>query len=289
MLFMCVAVAALMLVIVGLAFWLYLIFFSHQLMQDSSEEVALTAAQRLNQDDQSGKINELVAHSRELVFLSRQQYNRTSEEYKAGFEPLAAQLLEESRRGAMAVSEERKNFVDTRVADMRQLLSEKTFAENCQFSLFDASSEIPHIIDFQLGTLDRMESNVAILPGVPELVANDENQHLIKHGKIMDYYRAGLAMPLPGPDADLDFQLSPVSIAVNKTTAPLRLVSAEHFRPTLTLRNNGTDRKGQCQFCPSCVQVKMSVKMRSRVSNRLEAESASVSTGCTIGSSPEPE
>ncbi|MBX9691761.1 MAG: hypothetical protein K2Z81_05210, partial [Cyanobacteria bacterium] len=59
-LFLCVAIGCVILVLVGLAFWLHLSFFSNQLLQDSSEKVVLQAAQKLNDNDNAGKLNNLT-------------------------------------------------------------------------------------------------------------------------------------------------------------------------------------------------------------------------------------
>ncbi|MBX9666689.1 MAG: hypothetical protein K2X93_03680 [Candidatus Obscuribacterales bacterium] len=290
MLLLCVAVGMLMLVVVALAFWVYLHFFSNQLLQDSSEKIALTAAQRLNDNNYSGKINNLIGGSRELVYCARQMHAKTvSQPNFSEYEPFAAQILAESREGARTLTIERDRYVAGVISDLRGLAQNSNVQPARELALFDASSDRPEITDFKVGSLENMESNVVALKGLPDLLEHDTTQNYFKHGKDFDFYRASIPLKLPAPDDDLDFQLSPLPIAVSETTAPLRLVSGKHFKPSLILREHGKDEIGNCKLVPSCVQLSMTVKLQSKVTQELQSSTLSVSTACTNGSLPEPK
>jgi hypothetical protein len=290
MLFLCVAIGLLILVLVGIAFWFQLVFFSNQRLQDSAEKVALNAAQKLNENDNAGRLNNLTCDARELVFTARQMYERTSTDgHFKDYEALARQVLEQSREGAREVAAERQRLVNATVADMRVLVKGKTTSLGREMELFDASVEKPKLIDFKIGSLDNMESNVEAPQAVAELVEYDNAQRFLKHGKDFDFYVAGKALKLPSPDDDLDFVLSPLPMAVNGTAAPMRLVSESHFKPTMTIVEGGKDAIGSCSIMPSCVQVLMSVKMKSKVVDNVESGTKSLSTACTNGALPEPK
>ncbi len=77
------------------------------------EGFALKAAQQLNANDYAGKLNNLQARSRELVFAARQMSNQAQGEEFGEFAPLAAQVLSRSRDGAKLVDSERQKVCRT--------------------------------------------------------------------------------------------------------------------------------------------------------------------------------
>ncbi|MDZ4836380.1 MAG: hypothetical protein SGJ27_21610 [Candidatus Melainabacteria bacterium] len=290
MLFLCVAIGLLILALVGMAFWFQLTFFSNQLLQDTSEKVALNAAQKLNENENAGKINNLTGCARELVFSARQMHSKTvAEAAFAEYEPLAAQVLEQSRDGANLIADERQRLINSSIVNLRALVKEKSAPFGREIALFDAAVEKPRIVSFSIGSLENLESNVIASAGVPELTAYDTGHQYIKHGKDFDFYRANDPLKLPAPDDDLKFELSQLPIAVNGTSAPLRLVSESHYKPSMVLVEDGKDAIGSCAIMPSCVQVLMSVKMKSKVATQLESGTQSTSTACTNGASPDPK
>lgn len=287
MLFLCVAIGCLILVLTGIAFWFQLVFFSNQRLQDSGEKVALNAAQKLNENDNVGRLNNLIGDSRELVFTARQMRDVTlyNPHYR-DYEKLAAQYMDQTRDGARLLADERQRFVNATVAEMRSLVKGKTTPLGREIELFDASVDKPKILDFKIGTLNNLESNVQAPPAVPDLIAFDNAHSFLKRGKDFDFYVAGKSLKLPAPDDDLDFLLSPLPMAVNDTAAPMRLVSEKHFKPTMSILENGNDAIGSCSIMPSCVQVLMSVKMKSKIVDNVETGTKSLSTACTNGALP---
>lgn len=287
--FLCVAIGWLILILVGLAFWFHLAFFSNQLLQNSSEKIALYAAQKLNENNHAGKLNTLIAGSRELVFASRQLHSRTENEPEISeCGQLAAQVLEQSRQGAMSVSEERKQFTASTVLDLKQMMYSQGPLFGREVALFSASVDQPRILKLTVGSLDNMDSNIQPSTGVPDLIAYDDSHGFLKHGKKFDYYRAGNPLKLPGPDADLEFELSPLPMALDGTTSSLRLVSESHFKPSLVLVDDGKDVSGNSKLMPSCVQVLMAVNIKSKVSSHLQSGTKTLCTACTNGAFQEP-
>lgn len=282
--FFCVAIGWLILILVGLAFWFHLSFFSNQLLQNSSEKVALYAAQKLNENNHAGKLNTLIAGSRELVFTSRRLHSRTENEPDiAECERLAAQVLEQSRFGASTVSEERKRFTASTVQALRQVMYSQGLPFGREVALFSASADQPKIVNLSVGSLDNMDSNIQPSAGVPDLIAYDDSKHFLKHGKKIDFYRAGDSLKLPAPDDDLNFLLSPLPMAFDGTTSSLRLVSESHFKPSLVLVDDGKDMDGDSKLMPSCVQVMMTVNIKSKVSRHLQSGTRTLCTACTNG------
>lgn len=290
MLFLCVATGLLILVLVGIAFWFQLIFFSNQRLQDSAERLALNAAQKLNENDNAGRLNNMIGASREMVYTARQMHDVASSNSRyRDYEKLATQVLNQSREGARKVADERIRYVNASIIEMRNLAKGKSASLGSEMELFDAKVDEPELIDFKVGALENMESNVEAPPAVPDLVAYDQSQHFLKHGKKFDFYIAGKSLKLPAPDDDLDFYLSPLPMAVDGTAAPMRLVSETHFKPTMSIVEDGKSAIGSCSIMPSCVQVLMSVKMKSKVVDKVESGTLSLGTACTNGALPEPK
>src|SRR3990167_1631671 len=80
-------------------FSVYLMLFSQSKAHSQSDTLALQAANALNGQNEIGDMNNLVARCSELVFNSRKTHDETHMYYQH-LEPLARQLLEESRDSA---------------------------------------------------------------------------------------------------------------------------------------------------------------------------------------------
>jgi|AGTN01.1.fsa_nt_gi hypothetical protein len=269
--------------------WFHLAFFSNQLLQNSSEEVALYAAQKLNENNNAGKLNTLTAGSRELVFTSRQLLSKTeSDSDFMAYEQLATQVLDQSRLGATNVADARRQFIAWTVSDLKQVMCLQRRSFDSELALFSASVDPPRLIKLSIGSLDSMDSNVEPSVGVPDLIAYDDSHRFLKHGKKIDFYRARDSLKLPAPDDDLDFELSPLPMALDGTTSSLRLVSENHFQPSLVLVDDGKDMPGNANVMPSCVQVTMSVNIKSKVTSHLQSGTRTLCTACTNGAIKEP-
>src|SRR5208337_2268534 len=89
MLLLCIAMFAIIIVVVSMAFGVNFLFSSQKSLLSRSEQFALKAAQQLNVNDHAGKLNNLQARSRELVFTARQFSQITESEDFSEIAPLA--------------------------------------------------------------------------------------------------------------------------------------------------------------------------------------------------------
>lgn len=288
MLFLCIAVLMVMLMVVGIAFSFYLVFFSHKHLQNWSEDLALECARQLNENDHGGKINNLVGHSRELVFSSRELYYKTNNDDFRALQGLAAQVLEQSRSGARLVSAERNRYVDVSMQSLRKTIKEAETRNNRGLFLTNFSASGAQVVDFKVGNLDQVASNVETSSGVTNLLFHDRHQNYIKTGKQVDLYKANVNLKLPGEDSDLDFELASLPAPVKGTAAPLRLTRGQGFKHSLILRSAGSDQSGKCTVIPSAVQVVMTMKMKQNVVGKLESQTRTVNTACANGAWMEP-
>jgi len=290
MVLFCLAVVAGCMLIIGLGISFYFLFFYHDLLQQRSESFAMNAAQELNPDDNAGKLNNLIGYSRELAFTSREMTSLTenNDDFRE-VQPLAAQVLDQSHSGVKLVAAERDRFATSVVTKLRQLIKENAKTSPEPMSLATASTSSPEIVDFELGTLENMQSNVQPSSGVPALLENDLNRRYIQKGKGADLYVSSLNLKLPDPqDSKLEFYLSPLPAPVQGTVAPMRLTSAKRFVSTFPLRKNKEDTISTCKLSPSALQVVMCVKVKNKILVESESTARVVDTACANGASLDP-
>ncbi|MBX9951352.1 MAG: hypothetical protein K2Y39_19440 [Candidatus Obscuribacterales bacterium] len=287
MLFLCIAVLAVMLVIVALAFSFYLVFFSHKNLQSRSEDLALKCARQLNENDHGGKINNLIAHSRELVFTSRELYRRTDNDEFRGLQSLAAQVLEQSRSGALLVKDERNRYVDVCLQNLKKVAKD---AEKNDAGLFLSkfSTSAGEVVDLRVGDMGQTLSNVEASSGVYNLNSYDRQQNFVKPGKEAELFVSNVNLKLPGEDSDLEFQLASLPGPVKGIAAPLRLTRGNGFKNSLVLRSAGQDGNGKCQVIPSAVQVTMSMNVKQSIVGEFDSKTKTVNTACANGAWAEP-
>ena len=291
MLLLCFALFGVIIVIAGLGFGVYFVFFSQKLLQTKCEDFTLKAAQQLNLNDCAGKLNNLQVRSRELVYASRQLSTETENEDYKQFAPLAAQVMNQSRDGALLLESERQKYIAVTLKKLRALSKEANAADDHKVMLANMSADRSQIADFQVGYLkgstNNVLSNVEVKEGPPELFQWDESKQYIQRGKGVNVYRAAVNLKLPDPDNDLNFELAPLSAPVKGTLAPLRLTTGNNFQSTLTLRKNYKDQPGTCKLSPSAVQVTMTAIVKENAAGNLQASTKAIDTACTNGAGPE--
>jgi hypothetical protein len=287
MLLLCVALFAVIIVVVAIAFGVYFLFHSQKSLLTRSEGFALKAAQQLNANDCAGRLNNLQCRSRELVYLARQMCQMTESEDLADFAPLAEQVMNQSRDGAKLVESERKKYVALTIANLRTLAKNEITPQENEKQLANMSTYDPQVVGLKVGTQANLASNVEPNTGLSELYDFDMENGYIKHGKLMNLYRSAVNLKLPGPDGDLDFELAPLPAPVKGTVAPLRLASASSFKSTMTLRKDGEDTIGACQICPSAVQVTMTVKVKENILTEMKSKTEVTNTAFTNGAGPD--
>ena len=288
MLFLCIGVLMVMLMVVGLAFSFYLVFFSHKHLQNCAEDLALDCARQLNENDHGGKINNLIGHSRELVFTSRELYYKTNTDDFRGLQGLAAQVVEQSRSGARLVSDERNRYVDVSLQNLRKAVRDAESGNQRGLLSTNFSCGGGQVVDLKVGDLIQVVSNVETSSGVNNLLLHDRQQNYIKTGKQVDLYKANVNLKLPGEDSDLDFELASLPAPVKGAAAPLRLTRGQGFKHSMILRSGGEDKPGKCKVIPSAVQVVMTMSVQQNVVGKLESQTRTVNTACANGAWMEP-
>lgn len=230
MLVMIALVGGIIVAVVVIGIGVMMVLFSHQKGRQSADELALTLAQVLNRDDRQGQMNNLVERSRELVYSSRKAYEDCVAEEFHNMEPLMRDLLEESRSGAQSVEKTREALSELTITELR--LAQKDFNERLKqahsLNLNWMKTSQPVVKQLEVGSIDKVNSNVSAPPGFAELRAMDEKSGICdaKTG----IYIGNVNAKLPGADADLDFKLSSLAAPVGATVSAARLTDAHVFK-----------------------------------------------------------
>ncbi len=181
MLLMCVVVIFILLLTTGAAFWCLSLLYSRDEVQNRAGSAAISIAQILNSHDFTGRMNNMIMHSRELVFDSRRILNRVdSDEDFAELRPLALQLMNESRSAAISVEKERNQLAAATLTALRQEVMRQTAKPFKAVSMIDTGPATTELLDVHIGTLDAIESNVEPSESLEDLSNTD-----LAHGLII--------------------------------------------------------------------------------------------------------
>ncbi len=253
------------------------LFLVHTNLGSRADQVGLQAALMLNKGNRIGEINEMTAHSRELVYTCRQTHNTISQRYRH-LEPLASKLMEEARRGAKLVAEERQFLSGTLTEELRSAMGQESRkaveAGTSNMVLFELKKN--GIDRIELGYVSDIPSNAVCPVAVPELRRLDKEKSLMLGAS--DFYRGNVSAPLPLPDADLNFEFASLPPMIKNSISQARLISSNDFVKQLEIRINQStaaaeeEKEGkkfqQQSFClPSAVRVVSTVNAGTKKMN----------------------
>jgi hypothetical protein len=273
----------LLLAVFGLV--VYFTMFSQRRMQNQADRVTLVGAGILNRGDRTGQMNNMVARSRELVYNAREIHQRARSGY-SHLEPLARQLLEESRAGAHLVEEERQRMVQL---NLQQAMEEVKNAasqggSSRGMSFFGVKTSTPELVGMEVGYIDGVLSSVDASEGNPELKALDVASGYVD--KETGLYKANVNARLPSPDSDLNFKICSLPAPVKKEALPARLIQPSVFRRTARLMEDGKEIRDTCEHLPSAVRLVFETKVTSGQDSKQPLQVSTVAI--TSGALPPP-
>ncbi len=253
-------------------------------LQTETERSAMATACLINTSDTQGKMNNLVAHSRELVFESRTDKNIVDSNYP-DLTSLADQLLLESRESAILIKVERDQLADATAQEMIKTVTDNknSFAE---LSLPFIYTSRPTIWELEAGFIDGIDSNVESPTGNGELLALDMASGYIQ--QTSNLYKGNINARLPSPDNDLDFKISCLPAPVAGTTAPARLAGCAVFRKQALLMANGAATGSKCDQTPSAMKLTLRMTASSEFSQDCKGTLACSQTALSAGGTPLP-
>lgn len=216
----------------------YMFWGREKLGETRTEFKVLSIAKSLNDNDRVGQINNVVARSRELVYLSRVTESKIDEEYDRCWASLAALLRDDARNGAELVEIERsyqvtlsKNTIDSMVKQFNLESSQKPLISA---PLWESGQT--YIDEVNLGSVSKVDSNIFGNDTYPDLREIDENSHYIRAGS--NLYRGNIDAKLPAPDDDLHFKLCSLAAPSEDSKdsrAQTRLIKPEHYVESVRL------------------------------------------------------
>jgi hypothetical protein len=194
-----------------------------------ANEIAMAAAQVLNNNDREGQMNNMISRNRQLVFASREVADWSTPDYPA-LQPLADRLLREARDSARALESERAWLRELVQEEARQKAQEalKRLRSKTKISLPWIQTSAAQLADFSLGYENHVETNVLVPPGLPQLAEFDRQKEYARERS--NLYRANVNARLRGADADLEYNLASLAAPVKNSVCPARLILSRDFR-----------------------------------------------------------
>jgi hypothetical protein len=240
--------------IIGLGF--SLLFYDQKRGQSQCDEIALNMAEALNSDNRIGQMNTIVEHSRQLVYLDRQQLIvANNDPTLKAYVPLAAQFSLGSTEGAVRVNTERINQINIAIANCsdyaKSLMRGDSKGGSWLLPWFVANRLTIKQIEFGSinSTLSSSESSLVI----PNLHAWDTSEKFVEKGS--NLYYGNINAVLPAPDSQLPFFFSALPAQVGGTNSPARLVNAGAFVSSAVIFDSNTNAMQQPLQLPGAVQV----------------------------------
>lgn len=242
--------------------------------QTIAEATALRTAMILNENDYAGKMNNLVVQSRELLFDSRAAYHATLNSNYFFLEPLARQLLDQSRRGAWSLDQCRQKLIEAQLNKMQTQ------------SVKDAELESRNaaVVSLEVGNMKDLRSNVYD-DSADELQDYDKRKSWIDPKTLR--FNGNIDAKLTNEDEEQTFKISPLRIPVNGKVEQANLARKEDFVSTAKLVRDGKPIAYFSDQIPSAVRMKIAFP-----GDPLNAQSESkvmiFATAVTTGAQPMP-
>ncbi|MBX9938336.1 MAG: hypothetical protein K2Y32_03755 [Candidatus Obscuribacterales bacterium] len=205
------------------------LFFEHNRLQASANEVALAGARKLNEFDRLGQMNNMLARSRQLVFEGRRQLEEANEKYP-GIAALAGELLDESHDSAVLLESQRSLLNVVARSEASIAVQHKFDEVKGSYAMFLPwmKVEAPELAGYQCGRCNGVESNVELIGTLSGLTSFDKEQGYVV-GELHPYYKGHINAKLSGPDSDLDFKISSLAATVKSSTPPARIILPGNF------------------------------------------------------------
>ena len=264
------AVSALLLII---ALSLVALLGIHNRLKRTADEVALVGACQLNSSDRIGQMNNMVARCRQLTYASRKADELVAENCP-NWQELADQLLNEARQDAKSLELERRNLQTLSISEaqaaMRDVFEQRKAGYRVKLPWIELAE--PNLVSIEFGKIADVDSNVALLTGIPELAGSDRSTGLVRANR--NLYQQGVNAKVSGQDSDLDFFLSSLPSPIQNTVAPARVALNSEFSPETTNQLR------------SAVQVVVSIEAGDGLGFQASERTIVTSTAAAAGAEP---
>lgn len=265
-------------VLVGLGF--YLILSHQQRGQVACDQLSMCIAKSLNAGDRVGQLNAVVEHSRELVYLSRENTNLANDLGVPSYQQLAAQLLNEARASADIVDKERLNQIKLAVTEAQKSIKDAREGEDKSSGVYILPWVLetkPQINQVRLGYIKDTLSSVES-PGVLDVLQkHDLKKNFIEPTSKL--FKGNIDAKLPTPDDDLPFHFSSLPAEVKHIDSPPRMVNSSVFEQTASVFDREQPTKVQKPAeLPSAAQVEGAIGIKTGEKTELNLKCISSAT-----------
>jgi hypothetical protein len=251
------------------------LFFVHNRLQATADELALEGAKKLNEQDRMGQMNNMVARSRQLIY-DADDANMDVQAHLTHLSEVSNMLHEEAREGASLLENERtklKNISKLEaISAVVNRYNEIKNGHNLVLPWLQADVPVHPVIRF--GYTEHTDSNAAEMSGIDELDNKDKMQGLITTDGSKLYKKNIDARFNSGNDTDLHFLLSSLPAPVQKTVSPARAILAKNFKL-------GPDAQ-----LASTVQVELKMDVDTKLGAETHSTMQCVGTAETNGGQP---
>jgi hypothetical protein len=200
-------------------------------------------------------MNNVVERCRELVYVSRTNLTKANNLTNPLFQPLAQQLLDESRANSAIVENERANQLNLTTLRVKNFINQhnESTRTGSRLTLPFFQTQFPVIQEADFGAIAGVQCNVQNLQVIPELKDYDMSQHYIQPGS--NLYMGNINAKLPAPDSDLNFMLASLPANVGGSVAPVRLANPEVFIQTAPVMKRNEQTHTRPTHLPAAIQL----------------------------------
>lgn len=207
------------------------LYFDHNRLQTSADEIALTGAKKLNERNRIGQMNNMIARCRQLVYASREDYKIVKKTFP-GVEKIADQLLDEARQSALDLETERQKMRNVAEIEAVQAMRAKfdSIKGTYAMTLPWMRVKTPRVIGVGLGRIDGVESNVEEFVSFDQLKQYDRDQgNTVVYAKL-SIYKGNKNEPLKEDDSDLPFFMASLPAPILSEVSPARVTLQDKYR-----------------------------------------------------------
>lgn len=251
------------------------VYWLHNRLQTSADEISLAGAKKLNDRDRIGQMNNMVARCRQLVHSSREDFDTTKKDYPE-LASFAEPLLEEARTSALDLELERKKMNAVAESEALQAMQARFNDIKGTYAMVLPWLTIgtPVMTARGLGKFDEVQSNVTEFTQFTELKDVDRTQNYVTiNPGGLNLYTAERNHKLVNTDADLDFNLSSLPPLVGKQVSSARNIQPKNMVPT---------KSGYASSAAGVIlQLKVSTSLGVSTGSTLLAKGAALTTGAS--------
>lgn len=274
LIFACFAMVIIaMLALVGYSF--SGLYFQHNRLQASADEIALTGAKKLNDRDRIGQLNNMISRCRQLVYSDRDD----SKDVKANFQEIqkiSDQLMDESRQSSQDLDNERKKVRALAESEAVQAMHDKFNAikQSYAMSLPWMRVQTPRVIGVGLGSIDGVDSNVQEFNQFEPLMDSDRGQGYVEQlSSKLSLYKSNQNEQLQNDDSDLPFYLTSLPAPLQSEVSPPRVINPDDYK------------EADDDPIPTATQVILDLRVENGIGPSAGGTMKATSTAITTGAS----